>query len=66
MKKTSQPLVQIINNNAAVISFAFEAEMTGLDGTKMNETGALTYVWNNINGKWKIVHIHKSPKMELK
>lgn len=66
MKKISQPLVQIINEDAVVISFAFEAETTGLDGTKMNETGALTYVWNNINGQWKIVHIHESPKMGLK
>ena len=64
--KTSNPLVQIINKDAGVISFTFEAEVTGLDGAKMNEIGALTYVWNNINGQWKIVHIHESPKVEIK
>ena len=65
-KLTPQPSVQVMNRDAAIISFAFEAETTGLDGAKMHETGALTYVWNNINGQRKIVHIHESPKTELK
>lgn len=25
-------------------------------------SGALTYVWNRIDGDWKIVHIHESTK----
>ena len=62
IKKTSEPVVQIINKNAAIISFTLEAESILLDGKKLIDKGALTYVWNRINGKWKIIHIHDSPK----
>jgi ketosteroid isomerase-like protein len=62
IKKTSEPIIQVMNKNAAIISFTLEAESIGLDGTKSKEMGALTYVWNKIDGKWKIVHIHDSPK----
>lgn len=62
IKKTSGPLVQIINKNTAIISFTLEAETIGLDGKTSIEKGALTYVWNKIKGEWKIVHIHDSPK----
>jgi len=62
IKTTSEPSIQVINKNAAIISFTLEAESIGLDGKTTKETGALTYVWNKINGKWKIVHIHDSPK----
>jgi hypothetical protein len=40
-----------------------DAESIGLDGTVSNHgSGALTYVWNKINGNWKIVLIHESAK----
>ena len=60
--KTAQPLVQVLNENAAIISFTCEAESTEMNGTKTNETGALTYIWNKVNDKWKLVHIHESAK----
>ena len=60
--KTSQPLVQVINNNAAVVSFTFDAESIEINGTKTNESGALTYIWNKIKDKWKLIHIHESVK----
>lgn len=58
--KTSQQTIQIIDENTAIISFAIETQSIEMNGTKSNETGALTYVWNKIDGKWKIVHIHES------
>ena len=60
--KTSQPLVQVINNNEAIVSFTFDAESTEMNGTKTNESGALTYIWNKIDDKWKLIHIHESAK----
>lgn len=60
--KTLQPVVQVINENAAIISFTFQAESTVTSGTKSTETGALTYIWNKIKDKWKLVHIHESAK----
>jgi ketosteroid isomerase-like protein len=60
--KTEQPLVQVINENAAVISFTFQAQSTEMDGKKSNESGALTYLWNKVNDKWKLIHIHESAK----
>lgn len=60
--KTLQPVVQVLNKHAAIISFIVEAEIIETDGKKLNETGALTYVWNNIDGEWKIIHIHESGK----
>ena len=41
--KTLQPVVQVINEDAAIISFTFRAESTEMNGTESNETGALTY-----------------------
>lgn len=58
----AQPLVQVISDDAAIISFGFEALSTEKNGTKSNETGAITYIWNKINNKWKLVHIHESAK----
>ena len=60
--KTSKPVVQVINEHAAIISFIGEAESTEKNGTKSKETGASTYVWMKNDGKWKIVHIHESAK----
>ena len=63
VKKISQFSVQAVNQHAAITSFILDAESIGLDGTKSNHgSGALTYVWNKINGKWKIIHIHESAK----
>lgn len=60
--KTAQPLVQVINENAALISFIFQAQSTDKDGKSSNESGALTYLWNKAGNKWKLVHIHESAK----
>ena len=61
--EVSNPVVQILSKNAAVISFTGVAKLV----TKKNEvldigTGAYTYIWQKINNKWKIVHIHESAK----
>jgi ketosteroid isomerase-like protein len=63
VKGTSQFSVQALNQHSAISSFILDAESIGLDGTKGNHgSGALTYVWNKINGNWKIIHIHESVK----
>ena len=61
--EVSNPVVQILSKNAAVIGFTGVAKLV----TKKNEvldigTGAYTYIWQKINNKWKIVHIHESAK----
>jgi len=63
VKETSSFSVQVLNKDAAVTSFILKAESVGLDGTIANHgSGALTYVWNKINGEWKLIHIHESAK----
>ena len=63
VKETSRFSVQVLNKDAAVTSFILKAESVGLDGTISNHgSGALTYVWNKLNGKWKLIHIHESAK----
>lgn len=55
--------VKVLLENAAVIGFTGEAKLV----TNQNEitdsgTGAYTYVWQKIDSKWKVVHIHESAK----
>ena len=63
VKETSHFSVQVHSQDAAVTSFLLKAESVGQDGTISNHgSGALTYVWNKINGDWKLIHIHESAK----
>lgn len=63
VKEISRLSVQVLNEHAAIACFLLDAESIGLDGTKSNHgSGALTYVWNKVNDKWKLVHIHESAK----
>ena len=57
------PVVQVLTENAAVISFTGKAELISIDN-KISDigTGAYTYVWKKTNGQWKIIHIHESAK----
>ena len=55
VRETSAFSVQVTNKNGAVASFILKAESVGLDGTVSNHgSGALTYVWNKINGRMAI------------
>ncbi len=61
--EVSNPVVQVLSKNAAVIGFTGKAELITKDNIVMDSgTGAYTYVWQKINGQWKIVHIHESAK----
>jgi hypothetical protein len=61
--KESEPVVQVLSKNAAVISFTGVAELITLDNKILDiGTGAYTYVWNKIKGEWKLIHIHESAK----
>jgi ketosteroid isomerase-like protein len=61
VKEISRFSVQVQSRDAAVASFLLKAESVGLDGSISNHgSGALTYVWNKINGDWKLIHIHES------
>lgn len=61
--EVENPVVQVLDKNAAVIGFIGKAEMLTKDN-KVSDTGsgAYTYVWKKIDGQWKIVHIHESTK----
>jgi hypothetical protein len=61
--EVTNPVVQVLGPDAAVIGFTGKAEMVSIDGNVSDAgTGAYTYVWKKINGHWKIVHIHESAK----
>ncbi|MBK9632247.1 MAG: nuclear transport factor 2 family protein [Saprospiraceae bacterium] len=61
--EVSNPVVQVLDKNAAVIGFTGKAEMVTKDH-KISDfgTGAYTYVWKKLNDEWRIVHIHESTK----
>jgi len=54
--------VQVINKDLAIIGFNSSSSTTILtSGEKYDYgTGAFTYIWKQINGEWKIIHIHES------
>ena len=59
----SNPVVQVLSENVAVIGFIGKAEMIDKDNKSSDAgSGAYTYIWKKINGEWKIVHIHESTK----
>jgi hypothetical protein len=61
--EVSTPTIQVLSENVAVISFTGKAELTTKENKVSDEgTGAYTYVWQKINGQWRIVHIHESTK----
>ena len=61
--ETSDPVVQVLSDTAAVIGFTGKAELITKDDKVLDiGTGAYSYVWKKINDKWKIVHIHESAK----
>ena len=61
--KESEPVVQVLSKNAAVISFTGMAELITIDNKILDiGTWAYTYVWNKIKGEWKLIHIHESAK----
>jgi hypothetical protein len=61
--EVSNPVVQVLDENVAVIGFIGKAELITTDN-KVSDfgSGAYTYVWKKIDGEWKIVHIHDSTK----
>jgi ketosteroid isomerase-like protein len=61
--EVSNPVVQVLSENAAVIGFIGKAEMIDKDNKSSDAgSGVYTYVWKKLNGEWKIVHIHESTK----
>jgi ketosteroid isomerase-like protein len=58
----SDPVVQVLSNNIAVLSFKGVAKIVLKNGKEELDAGTVTYVWQKINDKWKIVHIHESKK----
>lgn len=61
--EVSNPVVQILSKDAAVIGFLGKAELITKDNKVLDiGSGAYTYVWSKVKGEWKIVHIHESAK----
>jgi hypothetical protein len=61
----SDPVVQVLSKNIAVIGFKGIAKIILKNGKEELESNTDTYVWQKINNKWKIVHIHESTKQEV-
>jgi hypothetical protein len=61
--KISNPVVQVLSKNAALIGFTGVAELITTNNKVLDiGTGAYTYVWQKINDQGKLVHIHESAK----
>ena len=58
----SDPVVQVLSENAAIISFKGVAKVVLKNGNEELESNTATYVWQKRNNEWKIVHIHESKK----
>lgn len=58
------PYVKVLGPNAAVVSFEFSSGVLNAAGEPDDYgSGALTYVFERRDGKWKIVLIHESAAM---
>jgi len=61
--EVTNPVVQVLDKNAAVIGFTGKAEMITTDNKVSDAgSGAYTYVWKKFDSEWKIIHIHESAK----
>ena len=58
------PQVQILGEDVAIVSHLVDGHYISQDGDTTNYDGALTYVYEQIDGHWKIVLIHESGKCE--
>lgn len=54
--------ILVLSPTSAVVSSYGQAEVYLKNGEKSSEDFGWTIVWKNINGDWKIVHIHQSLK----
>ncbi len=58
----SDPVVQVLSKNIAVIGFKGIAKIILKNGNEELDANTATYVWHKTNNQWKIVHIHESKK----
>ena len=58
----TDPVVQVLSNNIAVISFKGVTKIVLKNGNEELDSNMATYVWQKINNEWKIIHIHESKK----
>ena len=56
----SNPGVEVLGTDAAVISFLFNDREVSLSGDVVTSEGAMIYVFERREGRWKIVRIHHS------
>jgi calcium/calmodulin-dependent protein kinase (CaM kinase) II len=57
----ASPRVRLLGNDAAVIAYVRLVQRLGPDDTPKTAAVEETRVWQRIDGKWKHVHIHRSP-----
>ena len=58
--KVREPRIKVLGPDAAVVSFLFDFESVGTDGQLDSGTQAATYVFERLNGDWKIIIVHES------
>lgn len=52
--------VDVLSRHSGIVAFVFRGGVETPDGAKHDYDGALTYVFNQVDGEWQIVHIHES------
>jgi hypothetical protein len=57
----ASPRVRLLGNDAAIIAYVRLVQRLGPDDSPKTAAIEETRVWQRIDGKWKHVHIHRSP-----
>ena len=52
--------VEVLGPSAAVVTAPYEATLIDTTGTRMHVAGAGTYVFAQVAGRWRIIHMHRS------
>jgi len=52
--------VEVLGPNSGIVAFVFRGGVETPDGGEFDYDGALTYVYEQRDDEWKIVHIHES------
>lgn len=58
--EATETRVKVLGPNAGLVAFVFRGGVELPDGRKVGYDGALTYVFERLDGEWRIVHIHES------
>jgi calcium/calmodulin-dependent protein kinase (CaM kinase) II len=57
----ASPRVRLLGNDAAIIAYVRLVQRLGSDDVPKTTSVEETRVWQRIDGRWRHVHIHRSP-----